>query len=70
MTGKFPADVKVNSNWNTGPNGAAPNHAAGLPYQLPLPSGSGASPYPGGLPNVAHILQQAGYATAHFGTPS
>lgn len=67
MTGRWPADLHVNTNWNVGPDGAEPNHIAGNPYQLPLPDGSGASPYPGGLPNIAHIMQESGYATAHFG---
>eukprot|EP01079_Euglenida_sp_SAG-EU17-18_P004336 gene4336-110_t len=76
MTGKYPADLSVNTNWNVGTKGAEPNHQAtlttpaapvGLPYQLPLPSGRGASPYLGGLPNVAHLLNQAGYLTGHFG---
>jgi N-acetylgalactosamine-6-sulfatase len=67
MTGMYPADLSVNTNWNVGAGGAAPNFDAGLPYNLPLPSGEGASPYPGGLPNVPHTLQQSGYTTAHFG---
>lgn len=67
MTGKFPQDVSVNTNWNVGKNGALPNHKAGLPYQLPTPSGSFPSPWKGGLPNVASIVQKAGYTTAHFG---
>lgn len=56
MTGRFPADLSVNSNWDTGPNGWGPNAAAGLPYQLDPK-----------LPNVPHMLQANGYATAHFG---
>ena len=67
MTGRYPADLSVNTNWNVGPAGAAPNHAAGLPYQLPTPKGDGPSPWPGGLQNVPHLLQQAGYYTAHYG---
>ena len=67
MSGKFPQDLSVNTNWNTGHSGAIPNHAAGLPYQLPTPSGGLPSPWKGGLPNVASTLQKAGYATAHFG---
>ena len=67
MTSRWPADLHVNSNWNTGANGAEANHKVGLPYQLPLPSGKGPSPYPGGLPNVASVMQAAGYATAHYG---
>ena len=39
MTGKYPADLSVNTNWNVGAFGATPNHAAGLPYQLPTPAG-------------------------------
>lgn len=68
MTGRWPADLGVNSNWDTGVGGWTKNKAAGLPYQVPLPSGKGASPYPGGLPNIADIMQKAGYATGHFGT--
>jgi len=67
MSGRWPADLSINTNWNVGPTGAAPNLAAGNPYQLPLPSGKGMSPYPGGLPNVAYTMQQAGYRTAHYG---
>ena len=68
MTGKFPQDLSVNGNWNTGLSGAAANHAAGLPYQLPTPTGKGKGrEWKGGLPNVASTLQAAGYATAHFG---
>jgi arylsulfatase A-like enzyme len=67
MTGRWPADLHVNTNWNVGPDGAEPNHDVGLPYNLPLPNGTGASPHVGGLPNIAHIMQQSGYATAHFG---
>ena len=48
-------------------SGAIPNFEAGIPYNLPLPNGTGASPYPGGLPNIAHVMQSSGYATAHFG---
>ena len=59
MTGRWPADFRVNTNWNTGPDGAAPNHAAGLPYHCPTPAE--------GTPNVPNILQKAGYATGHFG---
>lgn len=67
MTGRFPADLHVNVNWNVGSKGAPENKKAGLPYQLPTPSGEGPSPYPGGLPNIADVLQKAGYYTAHFG---
>jgi len=67
MTGRFPADLGVNTNWNTGAAGAAPNHEVGLPYQLPLPTGLGASPFPGGLANIAHTMQHTGYRTAHYG---
>ena len=45
MTGRYPADLSVNSNWNVGATGAEQNHAAGLPYQLPTPAGDGASPW-------------------------
>jgi hypothetical protein len=72
-TGKFPQDLSVNTNWATNGGGAAPNHAAGLPYQLPTPSGAEPSPYnlgKGGLPNVAVTLQKAGYKTAHYGKVS
>jgi arylsulfatase A-like enzyme len=64
MTGKFPMDLSVNTNWNTGPTGAGANHKAGLPYQLPTPSGAFPSPWENGLPNVPSTLQAAGYATA------
>mmetsp|Transcript_24273 Transcript_24273/g.72478 ORF Transcript_24273/g.72478 Transcript_24273/m.72478 type:complete len:560 (-) Transcript_24273:1121-2800(-) len=67
MTGKYPADLSVNTNWATNSDGAPKNLAAGNPYQLPTPAGTGPSPWKGGLPNVPHLLQQAGYATAHFG---
>eukprot|EP00729_Bicosta_minor_P025815 gene25815-10117_t len=67
FTGRFPGDLKVNTNWNVGPNGAEPNHKAGIPYNVPLPNGTGMSPYPGGLPNIAHVMKEAGYATGHFG---
>jgi arylsulfatase A-like enzyme len=59
MTGRFPADLKVNANWNTGPDGAAANAKQGIPYHCPLPSE--------GIPNVPHLMKEAGYATAHFG---
>jgi len=61
MTGRWPADLRVNNNWDVGIHGAANNNASGLPYFLPLPTGSEA------LPNVAHVLQKAGYATGHLG---
>jgi hypothetical protein len=35
MTGKYPADLSVNTNWNTGLTGAEANEAAGLPCVLP-----------------------------------
>ena len=67
MTGKFPQDLSVNSNWDVGHSDGTPNLVAGLPYQLPTPSGAGPSPWKGGLPNVAVTLQKGGYATAHYG---
>ena len=67
MTGKFPQDLSVNSNWDVGHSDGTPNLEAGLPYQLPTPSGAGPSPWKGGLPNVAVTLQKGGYATAHYG---
>ena len=67
MTGKFPQDLSVNSNWNVGHSDGTPNLEAGLPYQLPTPSGALPSPWKGGLPNVAVTLQKGGYATAHYG---
>lgn len=53
------ADLSVNTNWNVGDAGAAPNLKAGLPYQLPTPKGDGPSPFAGGLTNIAHLMQQA-----------
>lgn len=61
MTGRWPADLRVNSNWDVTIHGAASNKAAGLPYYTPLPTGADA------LPNVAYVLQQAGWATCHLG---
>jgi len=69
MTGKFPADLSVNTNWCTGgaEECAPQNHRRGLPYQLPTPAGDGPSPFKGGLVNTPSLLQKAGYATAHYG---
>lgn len=67
MTGRYPADLGVNTNWGTNAKSADANHAAGLPYYLPTPAGDGAAPYPGGLVNTPYLLQKSGYATAHFG---
>eukprot|EP00756_Hemistasia_phaeocysticola_P048672 Hpha_TRINITY_DN23080_c0_g1::TRINITY_DN23080_c0_g1_i1::g.109425::m.109425 len=58
MFGKFPADLKVNSNWDCSKNGWKTNPEAGLPFQNPVPTE---------LPNVASLLHDSGYATAHFG---
>ena len=60
-------DLSVNTNWNVGHSDGTPNFEAGLPYQLPTPSGEGPSPWKGGLPNVAVTMQKGGYATAHYG---
>ena len=60
-------DLSVNSNWDVGHSDGTPNFEAGLPYQLPTPSGEGPSPWKGGLPNVAITMQKGGYATAHYG---
>ena len=38
---------------------------AGLPYQLPTPTGEGPSPWKGGLPNVAVTMQKGGCASPH-----
>eukprot|EP01044_Picomonas_judraskeda_P003868 COSAG03_NODE_329_length_8941_cov_54.617620_5_plen_168_part_00 len=60
-------DLSVNTNWDVGHSDGTPNFQAGLPYQLPTPSGEGPSPWKGGLPNVAVTMQKGGYATAHYG---
>lgn len=56
MTGRFPADLSVNNNWNEGPKGWIQNHAEGLPYYIDPK-----------LPNVANLLHNNGYRTAHYG---
>eukprot|EP00045_Choanoeca_perplexa_P018317 m.286946 g.286946 ORF g.286946 m.286946 type:complete len:427 (+) comp17781_c0_seq14:315-1595(+) len=56
MTGRFPADLQVNSNWAESVDGWQKNAAAGLPYFL--------SP---DLPNVASTVKASGYRTGHFG---
>lgn len=66
MTGRYPADLHVNTNWDVGPQGAVSNRLAGLPYHLPLPHAGQKDLYPN-VSNVASILQEAGYMTAHFG---
>eukprot|EP01060_Flectonema_neradi_P013995 TRINITY_DN20709_c0_g1_i1.p1 TRINITY_DN20709_c0_g1~~TRINITY_DN20709_c0_g1_i1.p1 ORF type:complete len:531 (+),score=90.16 TRINITY_DN20709_c0_g1_i1:67-1593(+) len=58
MFGRFPADLHVNTNWDVGIDGWKTNPPRGLPYHNPLPKDD---------PNVASMLQDAGYATAHFG---
>eukprot|EP00947_MAST-08B_sp_MAST-8B-sp1_P005379 g5379.t1 len=70
MSGRFPADLSVNSNWDVSAKGAANNLKAGLPYHLPLPPGQDDPVQPvvkGGLPNVPWLLKQAGYRTYHYG---
>lgn len=56
MTGRFPADLSVNYNWDMSINGWIKNKELGLPYFVDPK-----------LPNVAQVLHDNGYATAHFG---
>ena len=67
MTGRHAGDVSFNGNPDVSADGWRSNPSHGLPYQLPLPSGRGTSPFAGGLQNVGHLMRSAGWVTAHFG---
>ena len=64
MTGRHAGDVSFNGNPDVSADGWRSNPSHGLPYQLPLPSGRGTSPFAGGLQNVGHLMRSAGWVTA------